>query len=61
MKDQDIIMINSKELKRLHIVKMYLGKKIKQKEAVGLLGLSTRQVRRIAYKIEAEGNKAVSP
>jgi len=59
MKDQDIIMINSKELKRLHIVKMYLEKKIKQKEAAGLLGLSTRQVRRITSKIEAEGDKAV--
>jgi len=59
MKDQDIIMINSKELKRLHIVKMYIEKKIKQKEAADLLELSTRQVRRIASKIKAEGNKAV--
>jgi len=59
MKDQDIIMINSKELRRLHIVKMYLEKKIKQKEATDLLELSTRQIRRIASKIKAEGNKAV--
>jgi len=38
---------------------MYLEKKIKQKEAADLLGLSTRQVRRIVSKIEAEGDKAV--
>jgi len=59
MEDRDIIMINSKELKKFHIVKMYLEKKIKQKEAADLLSLSTRQVRRIASRIESEGSRAV--
>jgi len=59
MKDQDIIMANTKELKRLHIIQMIFEKKISQKEAVSLLDLSTRQVRRIAKKIKLEGGKAV--
>jgi Trp operon repressor len=52
MKNQDIIMASAKELKRLHIVKMLFEKKIGQKEAAGLLDLSTRQVRRIAERIK---------
>jgi hypothetical protein len=59
MKNQDIIMASAKELKRLHIVKMLFEKKIGQKEAAGLLDLSTRQVRRIAERIKLEGNKAI--
>ncbi|MDZ7836757.1 MAG: helix-turn-helix domain-containing protein [Actinomycetota bacterium] len=59
MKSQDIIMINSKEIKKLHIVKMHIEGKIKQKEAAEILSLTTRQVRRIAAKIKQDGNRAV--
>jgi hypothetical protein len=59
MKNQDIIMASTEELKRLHIIKMLFEKKIGQKEAAGLLDLSTRQVRRIVTRIKLEGNKAI--
>ena len=59
MKNQDIIMASTEELKRLHIIKMLFEKKISQKEAASLLDLSTRQVRRIAARIKLEGNKAI--
>jgi hypothetical protein len=51
-------MTSSKELKKLHIVKMFLEKKIKQNEAASLVGLSTRQIRRIAAKIKNCGDTA---
>ena len=59
MKNQDIIMASTEELKRLHIIKMLFEKKIGQKEAASLLDLSTRQVRRIVTRIKLEGNKAI--
>lgn len=60
MKKQDIIMANTQELKKLHIVKMFIEKKIDQKEAASLLGLSTRQVRRIASGIKNNGDGFVT-
>ena len=59
MKNQDIIMASTEELKRLHIIQMLFEKKIRQKEAANLLDLSTRQVRRIAARVKLEGNKAI--
>jgi transposase len=60
MKSKDIIVASTEELKRLHIMQMLFEKKIGQKEAASLLGLSTRQVRRIAAIIKVEGNKAIA-
>ena len=59
MKSKDIIMASTEELKRLHIIKMFFEKTIRQKEAASLLDLSTRQVRRIAARVKLEGNKAI--
>ncbi len=60
MKGQDIIMASSYELQKLHIISVLLEKKISQKEAAGLLDLTTRQVRRIAAKVKLEGSKAIA-
>jgi transposase len=59
MKDQDIIMASSQELQKLHIISVFLEKKISQKEAADLLDISTRQVRRIAKKVKEKGKKAI--
>ena len=59
MKSKDIIMASTEELKKLHIIKMFFEKKIRQKEAASLLDLSTRQVRRIAARVKLEGGKAI--
>ena len=60
MKKQDIIMVRNKELKKLHIVKKFIEKQIKQKEAAKVLGISTRQVRRIASRLKAEGDSSIA-
>lgn len=59
MRDQDIIMVSSEELQKLHIIYEFLEKKISQKEAASMLNLSTRwQVKRIAATVKIEGKKA---
>jgi len=42
-------------IKRLHIIKQVLEKKLKQIEAAKILDLSSRQIRRIVKRIREEG------
>jgi len=49
--------MTQKELKRLHIIKQVLEKKLKQIEAPEMLGLSSRQIRRIVKRIREEGGR----
>jgi hypothetical protein len=60
MKKQDIVMLNAQELKRLHVLGMFFDKKITQLQASELLGLSTRQIRRIAKNIKSNGQKDIA-
>jgi len=55
----DIITMSQKELKRLHIINKILDKRLKQVEAVKILGLCDRQIRRIVKKIRIKGDKAI--
>jgi transposase len=59
MAREGILMLRQKELKRLHIIKKVLEKGIKQVEAAGILGLSSRQIRRIVKRVNLEGDKGV--
>jgi hypothetical protein len=56
---EDIIMASQEELKRLHVIRKVQEKMIKQVEAGELLGLSSRQVRRIVKRVKAEGARGV--
>lgn len=56
---KDIVRVSIKELRRLPIIEKVLSKQIKQKEAAELMGLSCRQVRRVARRIEAEGEEGL--
>ena len=59
MAEKDIITMTQKELKRLHIIKQVLEKKLKQIEAARLLDLSSRQIRRLVKKVGEEGDKGI--
>ena len=59
MAGKDIIMLRQKELKRLHIIQKIVDGVIKQAEAAEILLLSTRQIRRILKKVQAEGEKGI--
>jgi len=56
---KDIIMLTQEELKRLHVVRKVIEGKVKQREAAGILGVSTRQLRRLANRVKREGDAGV--
>ena len=59
MAGKDIIMATQEELRKLHVVRKTIEKNITQNEAAELLGLSDRQIRRIAESIRLEGDEGV--
>ena len=54
-----IIIMRQGELKRLHIIKKVLDKKLKQIEAAEKLELSYRQIKRIARRVKEEGDAGI--
>lgn len=59
MAEGGIIVMRQEELKRLHIVRQVLDKKLRQKEAADKLHLSYRQTKRITKRIREEGDKGI--
>ena len=61
MKDE-ILSMSKKELTRLEVMKRLQEKRMKQKEAAEVLGLSVRQVKRLLKRYRGEGSAGlVSP
>ncbi len=59
MADTDMITMSRREAKRLHMLHQALERKLTQREAAGLLGLSDRQVRRLVKRVRAEGDDGI--
>lgn len=59
MAEKDIIMMTREELKRLHVIKGVIGKKIKWKEAARIAGLSIRQIARLVVRVKAMGDTGI--
>ena len=59
MAGEDIIMLSGKELKRLKIIQAILDSKMMQAEGGKILGLTTRQIRRIIKLVKKEGDKGI--
>jgi transposase len=59
MAGKDIIMATQEELKKLHVVRKAIEKSITQNEAAEILDVSDRQIRRIAMRIQLEGDAGV--
>jgi hypothetical protein len=59
MAGKDIILMSQRELKRLHIVHKVIDKRLKQKDAGSILGLSDRQIRRIISNVKQHGDPAI--
>ncbi len=55
----DIIRMSVKEAKRLSIIDQVSKGQIRQRKGAHLLGLSTRQVRRLVRRVRAEGTRGV--
>ncbi len=59
MAREDMIMASQEELKRLHVIGKVVEGSVKQIEAGEVLGLSTRQVRRIVKRVKKEGDRGI--
>ena len=59
MAEGGIITMRQEELKRLHIVRQVLGRKLKQIEAADKLNLSYRQAKRITKRVREEGDRGI--
>jgi hypothetical protein len=56
----DMITMSRRETKRLHIIHQALDKRITQEKAAELVGLSSRQLRRILKRVRKEGDDGIS-
>ena len=60
MAGKDIVLMSTKELKRVPVIHNLLNRQLSQIEAANSLGLSTRQIRRITQRIRQNGNLALT-
>ena len=56
---EDILTMSQDELKRLHVIRKAIDKRIKQREAAEVLGLSQRQIRRLVKRVREESDKGI--
>ena len=56
---KDMLLMRPRELKRLHLIHQALEKKIHQKQAAEMAGLSERQMRRLMKRIDQEGDRGI--
>ena len=59
MLGKDVIRMSQKELKRLYVIRKVMEHVLRQREAVEMLNLSTRQIRRITVRVKEEGDRGV--
>lgn len=59
MEKGDIIQMSKRELKRLHIIRHVIDRKLRQVDVIDTLRLSDRQKRRIVKKVRKEGDAVV--
>lgn len=55
MVGEDRVTMSGKELRRVHVIRQVMDKQLTQVKAGALLGLTTRQVRRLLKRVQAEG------
>jgi transposase len=58
--EMDMITMSRRETKRLHIIHQALDKRITQKKASEIVGLSSRQLRRMIKRVREEGDDGIS-
>ena len=59
MDGEELLRMKPREIKRLHLIYQALGRKISQKQAAEVAGLSPRQMRRLMKRVEIEGNRGI--
>ena len=59
MDQKDRLMMTSKDIHRLQILKKVVERSIRQVKSAEILGLSTRQIRRLLERMKLEGAKGI--
>jgi DNA-binding MarR family transcriptional regulator len=52
---EDTVCMSQKELRRVHMLRLAMEKKVRQREVAGWLGVTVRHVRRLIKRLRAEG------
>lgn len=60
MVGEDRVMMSGKELRRIHVIRHAMEKRITQVKAGALLGLTARQIRRIKARMQHEGEAGLA-
>jgi transposase len=56
MVGEDTVRMSVRELKRVHVIRQVMAKALGQREAGEVLGVTTRQVRRLIQRVRVEGD-----
>lgn len=56
---EDIIVMSVKELKRLHVIRRVLERRLTQAKATEILGLSTRHIKRAVKRVRSAGDRGI--
>ena len=59
MDGEDLLRMKPHEIKRLHLIGQALERKISQKQAAEVAGLSVRQIRRLMKRVKVEGDRGI--
>src|SRR5471030_491074 len=57
--NEEILVMRQSELRRLELIKKVIAKQVTQLEVSKFLGLSLRQVKRIAKRVKVQGDKGI--
>lgn len=60
MVGEDKVLMSMKELRRLHVIRHAMEKRMTQVKAGALLGLTSRQIRRIMARVQQEGEAGLA-
>lgn len=61
MGGEDTVRMSVQELKRVQVIRQVMNTALRQREAGEVLGLTTRQVRRLIQRVRAEGDAGLVP
>jgi len=60
MVGEDRVIMSVKELRRVHVIRQTMEKKLAQVKAGTVLGLTTRHIRRLIERVEQEGDQGLA-
>jgi len=60
MVGEDSIVMRGSELRRVHVIRQVVEQQLTQRQASEALGVTTRQIRRLSHRLQAEGDSGLA-